>query len=189
MKYSIKVAPLYIYFAGPFTPDTVIDFWRMTWQYDIKQIVMLTNLIEGSTIKCLRYWPQDEDDFGPLHVKTEDEELYESHAVRTFQLQKGEEKRSVTQFHFTAWPDKGVPDDVMSVLNFREEVVKHCNYEEHGPMIVHCSAGIGRTGTFIALDYLLREGSSGPKIDVINCVSKMRQQRVCVIQTLVSFKL
>ncbi|XP_062576949.1 receptor-type tyrosine-protein phosphatase kappa-like [Saccostrea cucullata] len=187
---GINGDPTYIAAQGPFTPATLVDFWRMTWQENSSRIVMLTNLFEGDHMKCLKYWPEEEDTFGDLVIRLESQDIYEKYTIRHLVVQqaKSEDKnpndvaKKVTQFHFTGWPDCGVPSDVESLLCFRD-LVKNGRPEADGPIIVHCSAGIGRTGTFIALDYLLEEGSTMESVDIINCVSKLRQQRAHSIQT------
>ncbi|XP_062605628.1 receptor-type tyrosine-protein phosphatase kappa-like [Saccostrea cucullata] len=187
---GINGDPTYIAAQGPFTPATLVDFWRMTWQENSSRIVMLTNLFEGDHMKCLKYWPEDEDTFGDLVIRLESQDIYEKYTIRHLVVQQAksednnpnEVSKKVTQFHFTGWPDCGVPSDVDSLLCFWD-LVKNGRPEADGPIIVHCSAGIGRTGTFIALDYLLEEGSTMESVDIINCVSKLRQQRAHSIQT------
>ncbi|XP_062576981.1 receptor-type tyrosine-protein phosphatase T-like [Saccostrea cucullata] len=187
---GINGDPTYIAAQGPFTPATLVDFWRMTWQENSSRIVMLTNLFEGDHMKCLKYWPEDEDTFGDLVIRLESQDIYEKYTIRHLVVQQAktedinpnENTKKVTQFHFTGWPDCGVPSDVDSLLCFRD-LVKNGRPEADGPIIVHCSAGIGRTGTFIALDYLLEEGATMESVDIINCVSKLRQQRAHSIQT------
>lgn len=173
----------YIAAQGPFTNETLLDFWRLIWQNRCTRIVMLTNLFEGDRMKCLQYWPENEEmRFGPFLVRSEMQDVFEQYIVRRLVVEKGDEKKRVTQFHFTAWPDCRVPEDVDTLLEFRNIVINDIGSEE-GPIVVHCSAGIGRTGTFIALDYLLKEVMTKDSIDVINCVSKLRQQRAFSIQT------
>lgn len=173
----------YIAAQGPFTNETLLDFWRLIWQNRCTRIVMLTNLFEGDRMKCLQYWPENEDmRFGPFLIRPEMQDVFEEYSVRRLVVEKGDEKKRVTQFHFTAWPDCRVPENIDTLLDFRNIVINDIAPEE-GPIVVHCSAGIGRTGTFIALDYLLKEVMAQDSIDVINCVSKLRQQRAFSIQT------
>ncbi|XP_061180979.1 receptor-type tyrosine-protein phosphatase T-like [Saccostrea echinata] len=187
---GIKGNPTYIAAQGPFTPATLVDFWRMIWQENSSRIVMLTNLFEGDHMKCLKYWPEEEDKFGDIVIRLESQDNYENYTIRYLVVQQvgsedenpNEVIKKVTQFHFTGWPDCGVPFDADTLLCFRD-LVKNDRPEADGPIIVHCSAGIGRTGTFIALDYLLEEGSTIESVDIINCVSKLRQQRAHSIQT------
>ncbi|XP_048759972.1 receptor-type tyrosine-protein phosphatase alpha-like isoform X2 [Ostrea edulis] len=173
----------YIAAQGPFTNDTLIDFWRMIWQNRCTRIVMLTNLFEGDRMKCLQYWPEGEImRFGQFMIRPDSQDIFEQYTIRRIIVEKGDEKKRVTQYHFTAWPDCRVPDDIETLLDFRNLVINGISIDE-GPIVVHCSAGIGRTGTFIALDTLLKEASANESIDVINCVSKLRQQRAFSIQT------
>ncbi|XP_078319787.1 tyrosine-protein phosphatase non-receptor type 7-like isoform X1 [Crassostrea virginica] len=172
----------YIAAQGPFTPETIIDFWKMIWQENSSRVVMLTNLYEGDHMKCLKYWPDDQKTIGNIDIYFQSQEENEVYTVRQFTIKKDNEVKDVTQFHFTSWPDRGVPDKVENLLHFRN-LVKNGRPDSDGPIIVHCSAGIGRTGTFIALDYMLEEGTERESLDVINCVSKLRQQRAHSIQT------
>ncbi|XP_061196395.1 receptor-type tyrosine-protein phosphatase alpha-like [Saccostrea echinata] len=171
----------YIAAQGPFTGDTINDFWRMIWQSNANTIVILTNLEENEIMKCKKYWPKSEISYEDLHVKTDTEESSTLFTVRRFKVLKEGEERTIEQFHFTAWPDKGVPRDVNSILEFRNRVVRKTDIS--GPLIVHCSAGIGRTGTFIAIDYLIKQGQRDGSVDVVSCVSRIRHQRAHAIQT------
>lgn len=172
----------YIAAQGPFTPETVYDFWRMIWQQNCAKIIMLTNVEENGVMKCNKYWPDTEEMYGIYHVKMEKEETSANYTVRTFHISLSGKAKTVTHFHFTAWPDKGVPRNVTSIVDFRNKVV---NYEDDlkGPLLIHCSAGVGRTGTFMALDFLIKQGEREGFVDVISCVASMRHQRVHVVQT------
>nr|XP_022315010.1 uncharacterized protein LOC111119286 isoform X2 [Crassostrea virginica] len=172
----------YIAAQGPFTPETVYDFWRMTWQQNCGKIIMLTNLIENGVVKCQQYWPDTDDFYGSFHVKMEKEEPSANYTIRTFKLTLNGITKFIKQFHFTAWPDKGVPRNVTSIVNFRNKVLNY-DVKMKGPKIIHCSAGVGRTGTYMALDYLIQQGERHGGVDVINCVASMRHQRVHVVQT------
>ncbi|XP_061182305.1 receptor-type tyrosine-protein phosphatase kappa-like [Saccostrea echinata] len=96
---------------------------------------------------------------------------------------KQNEQRIIRHFHFTAWPDKGVPLYASSLVHFHSKV-KNTSAQAKGPLIVHCSAGIGRTGTFIALDFLIQQAKESGFIDVFRCVETLRRQRVHMVQTL-----
>lgn len=172
----------YIAAQGPFTQETVYDFWRMIWQQNCAKIIMLTNVEENGVMKCNKYWPDTEDMYGIYHVKMEKEETSANYTVRTFHISLSGKAKTVTHFHFTAWPDKGVPRNVTSIVDFRNKVV---NYEDDlkSPLLIHCSAGVGRTGTFMALDFLIKQGEREGFVDVISCVASMRHQRVHVVQT------
>ncbi|XP_056019632.1 uncharacterized protein LOC125670753 isoform X2 [Ostrea edulis] len=172
----------YIAAQGPFTPQTIVDFWRMVWQTCSKRIVMLTRLKEGNVDKCLQYWPDEAGEFGPFSIIIQKEEKLDKFTTRKLIVRMGEETRRVTQFHFTVWPDTKVPQNLEAFLCFRN-ITKNSLHPNEGPMIIHGSAGIGRTGTFIALDYLLDKGFKEGNVDVKHCVITLRQQRAFSIQS------
>nr|XP_022302580.1 receptor-type tyrosine-protein phosphatase T-like [Crassostrea virginica] len=174
----------YIAAQGPFNPRTLEDFWGMIWQSNSSRIVMLTSLYEGDKMKCLKYWPDIAHtlDFGPYTIALNTEDVYDSYTLRTISLKYEDEVKTVTQYHFTGWPDNSVPEDVTSLINLRNVVKSNLDSSE-GPIVVHCSAGIGRTGTFIALDYILEEGATEQTVDVKGYVMSLRHQRGKSIQT------
>ncbi|XP_053386937.1 uncharacterized protein LOC123541961 [Mercenaria mercenaria] len=159
-------------------------FWIMVWQEKVGKIVMLTKLDEGGAPKCDQYWPEKDFSlmYASIQVTCQSEESYADYTVRSFTLQKDSEKRKIVQVHFTAWPDKGVPDDVTSLIEFRQKVIS-TKTDLEGPILVHCSAGIGRTGTYIALDSLTEEGEAEGEVDIYAFVRNMREQRVNMVQT------
>nr|XP_022315863.1 uncharacterized protein LOC111119719 [Crassostrea virginica] len=171
----------YIAAQGPFTSETVVDFWRMVWQQSVNAIVVLTNLEENGIMKCKKYWPSTQKTYGGIEVKNISSVSSNYHTVHSFHLLKESESRDLELFHFTAWPDKGVPSDVNSILDFRRIVKTKTGITN--PIVVHCSAGIGRTGTYIALDYLINQGQRDKSVDVISCVTKLRNQRAHLVQT------
>ncbi|XP_060581444.1 receptor-type tyrosine-protein phosphatase epsilon-like [Ruditapes philippinarum] len=177
----------YIASLGPTekTTNHFITFWQMVWYEKSDVIVMLTNLVEPSGMKCEQYWPEAgaKEIYGDICVNSKRLETFAEYTVREFEISKKQEKRCVIQLHFTAWPDKTVPEDVTSLIEFRQRVIQTPT-DSSGPVIVHCSAGIGRTGTFIALDRLIREGQKTNEINVFECVQNMRQQRIKMVQTL-----
>ncbi|XP_060602369.1 receptor-type tyrosine-protein phosphatase T-like [Ruditapes philippinarum] len=174
----------YIATQGP-TKNTVADFWWMVWQEDTSKIVMLTNLIEEGRNKCIKYWPDDmEEYFGKLKICLKKVETNSQFDIRTLSVKKDNSaEKTVTQFHFTVWPDKGIPRYASALVHFLKKVN---NAPTHGssPIIVHCSAGVGRTGTYIALDYLTDQGKTLGYVDVAGCVDSLRRQRVSLVQTL-----
>nr|XP_022313209.1 receptor-type tyrosine-protein phosphatase delta-like isoform X2 [Crassostrea virginica] len=172
----------YIAAQGPFTSQTVIDFWRMVWQENSKRIVMLTRLREDNMEKCQQYWPNDAGEIGPFHIIIQKEEILDQFAIRKFIVRKGDETRRINHYQFTGWPDTKSPQSVEGLLCFRN-LTKNSLRSDEGPMIVHGSAGIGRTGTFIALDYLLEKGFKEGCVDVKGCVINLRQQRPFSIQS------
>ncbi|XP_061181719.1 receptor-type tyrosine-protein phosphatase mu-like [Saccostrea echinata] len=173
----------YIAAQGPLV-DTIGDFWWMVWNENCEKIVMLTNLIEDDKVKCIQYWPEkNKMSAKNLNIEVVDVENFADFTIRTFLLRKSKEERIVRQFHFTAWPDKGVPLYASSLVHFHSKV-KNTTLQGKGPLVVHCSAGIGRTGTFIALDYLIQQAKESEYVDVFGCVETLRRQRVNMVQTL-----
>ncbi|XP_055956641.1 receptor-type tyrosine-protein phosphatase kappa-like [Patella vulgata] len=174
----------YIASQGPI--DVIIEeFLRLLWVSQTGKIVMLTNLVEMGKEKCFKYWPDsgEEMKFGNISVTLVNEDNYSHFAIRTLKLTKDEYgSRTIKQYHYTSWPDKGVPTDIASLVEFRSKVIKAVS-PHPGPMLVHCSAGIGRTGTFIALDYLIEEASAEYSVDIYECVKQMRYERVNMVQT------
>ncbi|XP_046574244.1 receptor-type tyrosine-protein phosphatase mu-like [Haliotis rubra] len=169
---------------GPFL-RVVPDFWRMVWETESRQIVMLTNIIEDGKMKCAKYWPGEIDEvkvFDDITVEFVLEEVSDSYVKRTFNIKSGEMSREIFHYHYTAWPDCDSPRDVSAFLDFRSAVFRDAS-AVHGPVIVHCSAGIGRTGTFIALHYLLSQAKADGIVDVFGCVAQLRQQRMEMVQT------
>ncbi|XP_062621599.1 receptor-type tyrosine-protein phosphatase alpha-like [Saccostrea cucullata] len=172
----------YIAAQGPFNPKTLEDFWTVIWQNDSTRIVMLTSLYEGDKMKCLKYWPDTDLDIGPYTIRLDTVDVYDNYILRYLIVYCQEEEKRVTQFHFTTWPDNSVPEELTSLICFRN-LVKNGMMSSDGPIVVHCSAGIGRTGTFIALDYLLEEGAAEQTIDVKGYIAALRHQRGKSIQT------
>ncbi|XP_066869329.1 receptor-type tyrosine-protein phosphatase T isoform X14 [Kogia breviceps] len=193
----------YIATQGPMQ-ETVKDFWRMIWQENSASIVMVTNLVEvgrhpeGHTVgnatlsrsaspgmvKCVRYWPDDMEVYGDIKVTLIETEPLAEYIIRTFTVQKKghHEIRELRLFHFTSWPDHGVPCYATGLLGFVRQV-KFLNPPEAGPIVVHCSAGAGRTGCFIAIDTMLDMAENEGVVDIFNCVRELRAQRVNLVQT------
>ncbi|XP_032826463.1 receptor-type tyrosine-protein phosphatase delta isoform X19 [Petromyzon marinus] len=174
----------YIATQGPL-PETFADFWRMVWEQRSSTIVMMTRLEERCRVKCDQYWPaRGSETYGLVQVSLVDTLELASYAVRTFTLHKNgsNEKREVRQFQFTAWPDHGVPEYPTPFLAFLRRV-KACNPSDAGPMVVHCSAGVGRTGCFVVLDATLERLRSERTADVYGFVTCLRSQRNYTVQT------
>ncbi|XP_042660810.1 receptor-type tyrosine-protein phosphatase kappa [Tyto alba] len=169
---------------GPL-PGTVLDFWQMVWQEKTSVIVMLTGLVEQNKTKCEQYWPEQEQVYGDFTVTLNNTRTTTGLVTRIFCLQKAgcDLPRVVEQFHYQLWPDHGVPRNSAQLLCLVEVVNKRRLEVPTGPVLVHCSAGIGRTGTFIALDFLLKMGKAEGKVDVFQCVQRLREQRVSMVQT------
>ncbi|XP_016104610.1 receptor-type tyrosine-protein phosphatase delta-like isoform X2 [Sinocyclocheilus grahami] len=166
-------------------PETFGDFWRMIWEQRSSNIVMMTKLEERSRVKCDQYWPnRATETYGLIQVTLLDTVELATYCVRTFALYKSgsSEKREVRQFQFTAWPDHGVPEHPTPFLAFLRRV-KSCNPPDAGPMVVHCSAGVGRTGCFIVIDAMLERIKHEKTVDIYGHVTLMRAQRNYMVQT------
>ncbi|XP_029107834.1 receptor-type tyrosine-protein phosphatase delta isoform X16 [Scleropages formosus] len=174
----------YIATQGPL-PETFGDFWRMIWEQRSANIVMMTKLEERSRVKCDQYWPtRGTETYGLIQVSLLDTVELATYCVRTFALYKNgsSEKREVRQFQFTAWPDHGVPEHPTPFLAFLRRI-KSCNPPDAGPMVVHCSAGVGRTGCFIVIDAMLERIKHEKTVDIYGHVTLMRAQRNYMVQT------
>ncbi|XP_059424964.1 receptor-type tyrosine-protein phosphatase S-like isoform X15 [Carassius carassius] len=174
----------YIATQGPL-PETFGDFWRMVWEQRAATVVMMTRLEEKSRVKCDQYWPsRGTETYGMIQVTLLDTIELATFCVRTFSLHKNgsSEKREVRQFQFTAWPDHGVPEYPTPFLAFLRRV-KTCNPPDAGPIIAHCSAGVGRTGCFIVIDAMLERIKHEKTVDIYGHVTLMRSQRNYMVQT------
>ncbi|XP_056913178.1 receptor-type tyrosine-protein phosphatase S-like isoform X14 [Takifugu flavidus] len=174
----------YIATQGPLA-ETFGDFWRMVWEQRTASVVMMTRLEEKSRIKCDQYWPnRGTETYGMVQVTLLDTMELATFCVRTFSLHKSgsSERREVRQFQFTAWPDHGVPEYPTPFLNFLRRV-KACNPPDAGPISVHCSAGVGRTGCFIVIDAMLERIRHERTVDIYGHVTLMRSQRNYMVQT------
>ncbi|KAL6462991.1 hypothetical protein MHYP_G00294130 [Metynnis hypsauchen] len=177
----------YIAAQGPL-PSTVSDFWRMVWEQKSQAIVMLTNCTESGRVKCEQYWPLDYTPcaYGNLLVTIQSEEKQNSWTLREFVVRDKatSEERIVKHLHFTAWPDHGVPRGTEDLIRFRGIVRQHIeSFPFTGPTVVHCSAGVGRTGTLIALDILLQQLVKEEAVSIAACVHRMRLSRPLMVQT------
>ncbi|XP_033120974.1 receptor-type tyrosine-protein phosphatase epsilon-like [Anneissia japonica] len=180
----------YIASQGP-NGASVNDMWRMVWQEKTGIIIMVTNLVEKRKIKCEQYWPNANEGlaYGDITVQNVGEETNRYFTIRTFQILMGAgeeaEIRHVLQYHFTAWPDMDVPASPAPLLEFvyRIKNSKKILSADTGPIIVHCSAGVGRTGTVITIDVMLDMAKEKREIDVFNFVKVMRNNRFNMVQT------
>nr|XP_034316881.1 receptor-type tyrosine-protein phosphatase epsilon-like isoform X2 [Crassostrea gigas] len=187
---GLKKEKAYIATQGP-KPTTISDFWSMVLQEGIDQIVMLTNLKEGTKLKSAQYWPDLHEtitcDRATLH--TIKEQQYAQYVVRKIKLSHAtlNDSRTITQYHYTAWPDHGTPEPLCLLL-FHDHVIRTKPGRQNGPTLVHCSAGIGRTGTYIAIDVLFAAGKTEKKINIAEYVKKMRRNRMNMVQTFEQYK-
>ncbi|XP_063157928.1 receptor-type tyrosine-protein phosphatase H [Candoia aspera] len=171
---------------GPL-PTTLYDFWHMIWEQHITTIVMLTNCIENGRVKCERYWPLDYTPctYDDITVSVTTETILPDWTIRDFsiKLMSMSEVRRARHYHYTSWPDHGVPQTTDTILHFRDLVRGHLEkMKDDGPVLVHCSAGVGRTGTFIALDSLLCQAQDQGELEVFSFVEKLRMNRPLMIQ-------
>ncbi|XP_039191121.1 receptor-type tyrosine-protein phosphatase H isoform X8 [Crotalus tigris] len=172
---------------GPL-PATLHDFWRMIWEQRVTTIVMLTNCIENGRVKCEHYWPLDYTPctYDDITVSVITETILPDWSVRDFCIKQQvsmSEVRHAKHYHYTSWPDHGVPQTTDTILRFRDLVREDLDkMKDNGPVLVHCSAGVGRTGTFISLDSLLCEAQNQGEIGVFSFVEKLRRNRPLMIQ-------
>ncbi|XP_061661847.1 receptor-type tyrosine-protein phosphatase N2 [Syngnathoides biaculeatus] len=183
--------PTYIASQGPL-PSTVADFWQMVWESGCVVVVMLTPVSENGVKQCHRYWPDEGSDVYHFYeVNLVSEHIWcEDFLVRSFYLKNlhTNETRTVTQFHFLSWMDRGVPNTARTLLDFRRKVNK-CYRGRACPIIVHCSDGAGRSGTYILIDMVLNRMAKGAKeIDIAATLEHLRDQRDGMVHTKEQFE-
>ncbi|XP_061940956.1 tyrosine-protein phosphatase Lar isoform X6 [Apis cerana] len=174
----------YVATQGPLQ-ETFGDFWRMCWELRSSTIVMMTKLEERTRIKCDQYWPsRGSETYGLMTVTITDVQELATYCIRTFQISRAgySERREMKQLQFTAWPDHGVPEHPAPFLQFLRRV-RSLNPSDSGPLIVHCSAGVGRTGCFIVIDSMLERIKHEKMIDIYGHVTCLRAQRNYMVQT------
>jgi protein tyrosine phosphatase len=155
----------------------------MIWQERVPAIVMITNLVEGKKAKCDQYWPLSGSlGFGPFQVSITNQLILADYTINTLSVELSGEVESVVHFHYTAWPDHGVPDYATSILSFHKRVMKDLR-KMKGPLLVHCSAGVDRTGTFITIDHVLEQIEKKGFVDIPAVIQNLRQQRTTIVQT------
>ncbi|XP_018089549.1 protein tyrosine phosphatase non-receptor type 9-like S homeolog isoform X1 [Xenopus laevis] len=189
----------YIATQGPL-PKTFDDFWRMVWEQKVLIIVMTTRVIERGRIKCGQYWPLEagrSEDTGHFIIRNIHIDLFQDFKLTHFEVynKQTDESRSVAHYQYMSWPDFGVPKSASAMLDFRSQVKQHqavavqnlgmewTGHPAGPPIVVHCSAGIGRTGTFCTLDICLSRLEDIGTVDVLQTVKRMRTQRAFSIQT------
>ncbi|XP_037136004.1 receptor-type tyrosine-protein phosphatase N2 isoform X2 [Syngnathus acus] len=183
--------PTYIASQGPL-PSTVADFWQMVWESGCVVVLMLTPVSENGVKQCHRYWPDEGSDVYHFYeVNLVSEHIWcEDFLVRSFYLKNlhTNETRTVTQFHFLSWMDHGVPSSARTLLDFRRKVNK-CYRGRSCPIIVHCSDGAGRSGTYILIDMVLNRMAKGAKeIDIAATLEHLRDQRAGMVHTKEQFE-
>lgn len=177
----------YIAAQSPFDEETVLDFWRMLFQYNVKVVVMITNVVEDKIVKCSKYWPDSEMgkvQYGSFTLALIDEKEYADFVIRSVKIKTKHDAHTkvVHIFDFCSWPDHGVPDDPIPLLEFRHKVREY-HGNDKSPLVVHCGTGVSRTGTFIAIDALIDQYEAEGIISVYSFVRRMRKDRIAMVRT------
>ena len=196
--------PAYIACQAPL-PSTFSDFWRMIWEQNTKVVVMLTNFIEKNVQKAHQYWPEEglQHQYGNIIVTTLRTKTFHFLALRCIRLSLFNdegvmiEKRDIIHLHYTEWSDMGIPQSTKGIRNLIK-LINCCSKRTAiatEPIVVHCSAGIGRAGTFIAIDEAVRrlDAKASSKnmeryVDVKNIVQTLRSKRIGMVQTLSQYQ-
>ncbi|KOC66469.1 Receptor-type tyrosine-protein phosphatase kappa [Habropoda laboriosa] len=175
-----KKEDCYIATQGP-KANTVIDFWRMVWQEECYIICMLANLVEGGKVKCEQYWPDigKKKKYGDIIVFNAKHTVFADFTFRTLHVTYEDEARKIEHLHYTAWPDHGVPMSTHSVVTYLKKLL--ATSPGNGPVVVHCSAGVGRTGTIILCDICLRRATAEGVVDVFAETEAIRSQRANMV--------
>uniref|UniRef100_UPI00358F4257 receptor-type tyrosine-protein phosphatase H-like isoform X2 n=1 Tax=Myxine glutinosa TaxID=7769 RepID=UPI00358F4257 len=177
---------------GPL-PNTVVDFWRMVWEKKVSTIVMLAQCVEAGRPKCEQYWPDDHQphNCGEFVISLLRVDNLDHWIVRALQLHNTQfqETRQVSHYHFQRWPDHGVPNTTTQLIDFVSVLRTDLNRTEVSEStIVHCSAGVGRTGTFIALDQAIQQLEEEDMVELNKIVKNMRTNRCMMVQTELQYK-
>ncbi|XP_054688920.1 phosphatidylinositol phosphatase PTPRQ isoform X5 [Grus americana] len=173
---------------GPL-PGTVGDFWRMVWETRAKTLVMLTQCFEKGRIRCHQYWPEDNKPvtvFGDIVITKLMEDIQIDWTVRDLKIERHGDCMMVRQCNFTSWPEHGVPETTAPIIHF-VKLIRASRAHDNTPMVVHCSAGVGRTGVYIALDHLTQHVNDHDFVDIYGLVAELRSERMCMVQNLAQY--
>ncbi|XP_067415993.1 phosphatidylinositol phosphatase PTPRQ isoform X6 [Emydura macquarii macquarii] len=173
---------------GPL-PGTVGDFWRMVWETRAKTLVMLTQCFEKGRVRCHQYWPEDNKPvtvFGDIVITKLVEDIHIDWTIRDLKIERHGDCMMVRQCNFTAWPEHGVPETTASLIHF-VKLIRASRAHDNTPMVVHCSAGVGRTGVYIALDHLTQHIDDHDFVDIYGLVAELRSERMCMVQNLAQY--
>ncbi|KAM6217130.1 LOW QUALITY PROTEIN: tyrosine-protein phosphatase non-receptor type 22 [Rhynchocyon petersi] len=183
----------YIATQGPL-PATILDFWRMIWEYNVLIIVMACMEFEMGKKKCERYWTEPGEQqlqVGPFSISCEDGKTKSDYTIRTLKTKFNSETRTIYQFHYKNWPDHDVPSSIDHILELIWDV-RCYQADDSVPICIHCSAGCGRTGVICAIDYtwmLLKDGIIPENFNVFSLIQEMRTQRPSFVQTQEQYEL
>ncbi|XP_023811637.1 phosphatidylinositol phosphatase PTPRQ isoform X3 [Oryzias latipes] len=172
---------------GPL-PGTVADFWRMIWETGTRSIAMLTQCYEKGRIRCHKYWPEDNKPmtvFSDILISKVSEEAFPDWTIRTLKVEKHGHYILVKHFNYTSWPEHGVPESCSTFIKFVKAIRSHRH--DNSTIAVHCSAGVGRTGVFIALDHLIQHVRDHEFVDIYGLVAELRSERMCMVQNLAQY--
>ncbi|XP_014838500.1 PREDICTED: phosphatidylinositol phosphatase PTPRQ isoform X3 [Poecilia mexicana] len=172
---------------GPL-PSTVADFWRMIWETGTRTVAMLTQCYEKGRIRCHKYWPEDNKPmtvFSDILISKVSEEVLPDWTVRTLKVEKHGHYILVKHFNYTSWPEHGVPESCSTLIKFVKAVRAHRH--DNSTIVVHCSAGVGRTGVFVALDHLIQHIRDHDFVDIYGLVAELRSERMCMVQNLAQY--
>ncbi|XP_051512787.1 phosphatidylinositol phosphatase PTPRQ-like [Myxocyprinus asiaticus] len=173
---------------GPL-PSTVADFWRMIWETGTKTIVMLTQCFEKGRIRCHQYWPEDNKPvtvFADIIITKLTEDVCPDWTVRAIRVERHGTYMIVHHFNYTSWPEHGVPESSSTLIQFVKAVRSNRGHDNTN-IVVHCSAGVGRTGVFIALDHLVQHIRDHDFVDIYGLVAELRSERMCMVQNLAQY--
>ncbi|KAL5011432.1 hypothetical protein ScPMuIL_009983 [Solemya velum] len=175
----------YIAAQSPFDAETVLDFWRMIYQYNIKTVVMMGNLVEDNIVKCTQYWPEKKmAKYRSFIIENVEIQEFADYVIRKVRLKiEGAQKGQLVYiFEYVSWPEHGVPTDPLPLLQMRHKV-RERHSKIHSPLLVHCGTGVSRSATYIAIDSLIEQYNTEGNVSVFNFVRKLRKDRIAMVRT------